>query len=97
MSDRKLHSEAYREWKEQRTDEYVQAQRRAFLDGFETAAKESEEFNLLRRWLEEQRDIAGEKYEKSGDDDFFVRRLAFIEVLVKLSEMGCMPDVDDNE
>jgi hypothetical protein len=91
---RDLHRDAYREWKQQAADDYAQAQRRAFLDGFETAAKESREFNLLRTWLEEQRDEAERQYREQDDDQAFTRRMTFIEVLVKLSEMGCHPSED---
>jgi len=86
MSDqqRDLHTDAYRQWKAHATDEYVQAQRRAFLDGFETAADEAESFRLLRDWIEEERDAAKER-------DDFARYTAMVDVLVKLSEMGCHP------
>jgi hypothetical protein len=95
---RDLHRDAYRKWKQQAADEFIQAQRRAFLDGFETAAKESREFNLLRKWLEEQRDEADRRYREQDDDHALIRRMTFIEVLVKLSEMGCRPSEDgDND
>lgn len=97
MSDRKLHSKAYSEWREQAADEYVQAQRRAFLDGFETAAREGEEFALLREWLEDKRDEAAERHEQTEDSDDLAQRMAYINVLVKLSEMGCRPEEDDSD
>lgn len=95
MSDgyRDLHGDAYKEWKQHQADEYIQAQRRAFLDGFESAANESQNFRLLRDWLEEERDEAVRKYEESdGDEMMFARSLAFRDVLVKLHEMGCTPE-----
>lgn len=93
MSDRKLHTKPYSEWREHAADEYAQAQRRAFLDGFETAANEAQEFQLLREWLEQQRDKERELHEEQEDDmTHFVRHLAFKDVLVKLSEMGCRPE-----
>jgi len=98
MSDsyRDLHGDAYKEWREQQADDYVQAQRRAFLDGFESAAKESQNFRLLRQWLEEQRDESMRKHnEREDDETMFVKYLAFKEVLVKLHEMGCMPEPED--
>jgi hypothetical protein len=91
---RDLHGDAYKEWKEQASDDYVQAQRRAFLDGFETAANEGKNWNLLRDWLEAERDIAIEKWEEHGDDMMNARRLAFTDVLVKLHEMGNEPKDD---
>jgi hypothetical protein len=96
MSDgyRDLHGDAYKEWKQHKADEYIQAQRRAFLDGFESAANESQNFRLLRDWLEEERDEAHRKYEEREDDMMFARNLAFKEVLVKLHEMGCVPESD---
>lgn len=91
MSDsyRKLHGDAYSEWKEQKTTEYMENQREAFMAGFEAAAKEGQEFNHLREWLREQRDEAIEKYEERDDDMMFARQMAYKEVLTKLSEMGC--------
>lgn len=89
-SYRDLHGDAYSEWREEAAEEYVQAQRRAFLDGFEAAADESESFRLLREWLEEQRDEAAEMADE--DRMMNVRRITFTEVLVKLHEMGCAPD-----
>jgi len=92
MTDRKLHEEAYSEWKEQAADEYIQAQRRAFLDGFETAATESEQFNLLRDWAEEKRDEATQKNEQDDSMNWYYYRQAMIDLLVKLSEVGNHPD-----
>jgi len=94
MSDRKLHETAYSEWKENTTNEYIQAQRRAFMDGFETAAKESEQFNLLREWAEKKRDEAERRYQENGDTFAAAQREAFIEVLVKLSQMNNHPEGD---
>ncbi|ELY68911.1 hypothetical protein [Natrinema versiforme] len=85
---RDLHETAYREWKERAAEEYVQAQRRAFLDGFETAAKEADEFGLFRQWLREQRDEAAQRYKETDDADYLGRKLAYQNVLVKLSEIG---------
>jgi len=97
MSDayRDLHGDAYREWKQHQADEYIQAQRRAFLDGFESAANESQNFRLLRDWLEEERD---KSKTRNADDDgrmHGVRAQTFSEVLVKLHEMGCVPEDGD--
>jgi len=89
-SYRDLHDDAYREWRDQRADEFAAIQRRAFKAGFEAAANESQNFRHLRQWLEEQRDEALERCQENDDDQtHFVRRLTFIDVLTKLSEMGC--------
>lgn len=93
MSYRDLHGDAYQEWKEERSEEFAEAQRRAFMAGFEAAADEGKEFRLLRRWLEEQRDEAERQYEQDKDDmAMFGRKMAFSEVLVKLHEMGNAPE-----
>jgi len=97
MTDRKLHTDAYREWRENAADEYIQAQRQAFLDGFEAAAQEGEEFTHLREWLEEQRDEAKERYEESDDKEDFAQYHAFVAVLVKISEMGNHPEENCHE
>lgn len=90
---RDLHGDAYKEWRDESADEYVQAQRRAFLAGFEAAADEAENFRLLRQWLEEQRDEAAER---AADDQMMnTRRMTFREVLVKLHEMGCAPEPEE--
>lgn len=103
-TDSALHEMAYSEWREHAADEYVQAQRRAFLDGFETAAQEAEEFRLLREWLESQRDKAEEQREQAterGDDNrehmHFCRGMAFTDVLVKLSQIGCRSESVEND
>lgn len=83
-----IHEDGYREWKENATDNYIQAQRRAFLDGFETAAKEAEAFRLLRQWLREERDEAARRYKETDELDWLGRKMAFQNVLVKLSEIG---------
>lgn len=87
---RDLHTDAYRQWKAQAADEFVQAQRRAFLDGFESAAAEAKSFRLLREWVEEERDAARER----GD---MGRYTAMVDVLVKLSEIGCHPAEDGDD
>jgi len=92
MSDKAIHEMAYSEWKKQATEDYVQAQRRAFLDGFETATRESEQFDLFRKWLETQRDIAECRYDKSGDNIHYAKYQAYVDVLVKLSEIGNRPN-----
>lgn len=96
MSDayRDLHDDSWREWKDERADEFAEIQRRAFKAGFEAAADESQNFRQLRQWLEEQRDEGMEKFKESGqkDDLSHIRAITFREVLVKLSEMGCMPE-----
>lgn len=90
---RDLHDDAYKEWRDERADEFAALQRRAFKAGFEAAADESQSFRHLRTWLEEQRDEAMRKYEEREDDDMmFARQMMCKELLVKLSEMGCLPD-----
>lgn len=93
MSDgyRDLHGDAYDEWRDGAADEFAEIQRRAFKAGFEAAADESAAFRHLREWLEEQRDEANYKYDERDSDAQFGRSMAFKEVLVKLSEMGCQP------
>lgn len=91
-SDRNLHGDAYREWRDEATDEFVAAQRKAFMAGFEAAAEEGREFRLLREWLEERRDEAQERYNETDNREHLVRRHTFIEVLTKLSEMGCFAE-----
>ena len=91
----KLQENAYHEWKELAADDYIQAQQNAFLDGFETAAKEAEEFNLLREWAAEERDEASRRYDERGDLDDLGRRMAFTEILEKLSAMGVRPPDDE--
>lgn len=91
-SYRDLHDDAYREWREHRADEFVAIQRRSFKAGFEAAASESQNFNHLRTWLEEQRDDAKQQLDgDNGDHLDRMRYLTFVDVLVKLSEMGCDP------
>jgi hypothetical protein len=92
---RDLHGDAYKEWRDEQADKFVQLQRRAFLAGFEAAADESREFRHLRNWLEEQRDQAHQKYEERDDEMMFARQMAFKEVLVKLHEMGNAPESAD--
>lgn len=96
---RDLHGDAYSEWRDERADEFAGIQRRAFLTGFEAAADEASEFRHLRTWLEEQRDEAAEKRQRSEDGDSMMhaRELAFSEVLVKLHEMGCAPEEANND
>lgn len=89
---RDLHGDAWSEWRDEATKQFVQEQRRAFLAGFEAAADESEQFNLLRQWLEEQRDEAKERYDEHEEHSDFVQYHAYRDVLVKLSEMGCRPN-----
>lgn len=91
MSDqyRDLHNDAHSEWKEERADEFAEIQRRAFKAGFEAAADESQNFRLLREWLEGERDLAHQRYEENDNHSDFVRYMAMVDVLVKLSEMGC--------
>lgn len=89
---RDLHGDSYKEWRDERADEFAEIQRRAFLAGFEAAANEAQSFRQLRNWLEEERDKANQKYEEREDDMMFARQLAFKNVLVKLSEMGCEPN-----
>jgi len=91
---RDLHGDAYKDWRDERADEFAEVQRRAFLAGFEAAADESQSFRHLRQWLEEQRDEAKQTAERRDDDDrmMTVRAHCFSEVLVKLHEMGCAPE-----
>lgn len=96
-SYRDLHDDAYREWEENRADEFAAIQRRAFKAGFEAAAEESQTFRHLRQWLEEERDAAIEQWEEHDDDHQNIRRLAFSEVLVKLHELGCAPEDTDEQ
>lgn len=88
-SHRDLHNDAYAEWKDERADEFAAIQRRAFKAGFEAAAEESKQFRLLREWLEAQRDEAHKRYDEDAEPKDFVQYMAFVDVLVKLSEMGC--------
>lgn len=100
MSDsyRDLHGDAYKEWRDERADKFVQLQRRAFLAGFEAAADESREFRHLRTWVEEQRDEAARKEQEREDGHMMTaRRMAFSELLVKLHEMGNPPEEDADE
>lgn len=98
MTDRfrELHRGAYDEWKEDEADEFAAEQRRAFVAGFESAANESQNFNHLREWLENERDEAREKYEETDDIDDVARWHAFIDVLMKIDEIGCAPN-DETE
>lgn len=94
MYDFKLHE---REWGDHRDNiagEFVAEQRTAFLAGYKAAAEESKQFHQLREWLRQKRDEAEREYDDRGDDMDFVRRLTYIEVLVKLSEIGCQPTED---
>lgn len=86
---RDLHNDAQMEWREERADEFAEIQRRAFKAGFEAAADESQNFRLLREWLERERDQAHRQYEESDNHNDYVRYMAMVDVLVKLSEMGC--------
>lgn len=93
--DWRIADKAAREHAEERAEEYAQAQRQAFLDGYEAAMVESETMAGLREWLETQRDTATEQYQETDDDRHLIRRLAFISVLTKLSEMGFRSEDDD--
>lgn len=92
MTDWALSETAYQERRDRYADGYVQVQRQAFIDGFEAAVSESEEFHELREWLEQERDEAQEKSEEKEDMGWRWYRQAMIDVLVKLSEVGCNPD-----
>lgn len=94
-SYRDLHNDAYAEWKDERADEFAAIQRRAFKAGFEAAAEESKQFRLLREWLEAQRDEAHERFDETDDINDFARYQAYVDVLVRLSEMGCQPTDDE--
>jgi len=92
MSDqyRKLHGDAYTDWKQEKATHYAKNQREAFIAGFEAAASESKEFRKFRDWIETERDKA--KQEKDNNELMFARYLAMVDVLTKLSEMGCKSD-----
>jgi len=94
-SYRDLHGDAYKEWRENRADEFVGIQRDAFLAGFEAAASESKTFNLLREWVEEERDDRREQYKQTDEAGYEGEYFAYVNVLVKLSEMGCGTEVND--
>lgn len=89
---RDLHDAAYQDWRDERADEFAGIQHRAFKAGFEAAVKESRQFNELREWLEAERDRAQERHKATGDIDYFARRMAFVDVLTKLAEIGCMDE-----
>lgn len=91
-SSRDLHDDAHREWRDECVEEFAAIQRRAFKAGFEAAATESKQFRHLRQWLEEQRDEAEARYGEADEATALARRMAFVNVLVKLSEMGCEPE-----
>jgi hypothetical protein len=92
-SYRDLHNDSWKEWRDEQADEFTELQRRAFKAGFEAAAAEAKEFRQLRNWVEEERDETMEKYEERDDDDMmFARQMAYKEILVKLSKMGCHPE-----
>lgn len=94
MNDWNIPDKVAREAAYERADEFAEVQRRAFLAGFEAGINEAETMAQLREWLETQRDDAREQYERDDNDRMFARRLAFVEVLTKLSEMGCRPEDD---
>jgi hypothetical protein len=97
MSDqyRKLTKGHYHEWKNTKATDYMENQRAAFIAGFEAAASEAEEFRELRKWLEEERDKAKSNHDDGGDKLEFARYMAFVDVLIKLSEMGCESTSND--
>ena len=88
MSDYKLSERAYQDRRDEYADEYAQAQRQAFIDGFEAAAQEAQEFRELREWAEEQRDKAEARYHRHDYTFNSAQREAYLDVLVKLSEIG---------
>jgi hypothetical protein len=96
-SFRSLYHDSYRDWKENQADEFAAIQRKAFIAGFEAAVDESQNFNQLRQWLEEQRDEARKAYDKhEGNVDMhYTRYTAFVDVLTKLSDMGCMSKTEN--
>lgn len=76
---------------------FAEEQRHAFLAGFEAAVQEAESFTELREWLPLARDEARENYEDDDDHMQLARYHAFVEVLVKLAELGCrMDDAQEN-
>lgn len=89
MSDWKLSEAAWQERRDEAADEYTQSQRQAFLDGFEAAVREAEEFRQLRNWLEDRRDHRAEENARTDNSVHLAMRMAYTNVLVKLSEVGC--------
>lgn len=92
--EKKLSEEAFSQ-RVREADAYSQLARMAFIDGYEAAVEEAEEFTQLRAWLEEQRDEAIE----AGDDAAhredtlmkmakFGERMGYIQTLAKLSQIG---------
>lgn len=92
MSDWKISELAWQDIRHERVDQFVQAQRTSFIEGFEAAVDESQSFDRLREYLEAERDNAREQYDKTGDEYWNQRRLCMIDVLVKISEIGCRPE-----
>lgn len=97
MSDWKLSEKAWRERRDEAADDYVQAQRQAFLDGFKAAVREAEEFRQLREWLEDRRDERAAEHERTGDSLHLAMRMAYTNTLVKLSEVGCRSEENNAE
>lgn len=97
MTEWRIPEKAASENAEKLADEYAMAQRDAFIHGYKAAAAESESLRQLREWAETQRDEAREEYEESDDPMYIGRRLAFIEMLTRLSEMGCTGGRSDHE
>jgi len=92
MTDWKLHEQAWQDYRDEAADEYIQAQRQAFLDGFETAVAEAESFRKLREWCEKERDKAEAQLEETDDKEYLWRRQAMTDVLVKLHQIGNLPE-----
>jgi len=89
---KELHGKAYKQWRDETADGFVQAQRKAFLAGFEAAADESETLSLLREWAEQERDKAAAEYKDKDDSSFLFYKQAYTDILVKLHEMGNIPE-----
>ena len=92
MRDWNIPDTVAREAAYERADEFAEVQRQAFLAGFEAGIQEADSMAQLREWLEQQRDDAEAAYAETDRDTQFGRRQAFVETLVKLSEMGCHPE-----
>jgi hypothetical protein len=92
MTDWKLHEQAWQDYRDEAADEYIQAQRQAFLDGFEMAVAEAESFQKLREWCENERDKAEAQLEETDGKEYLWRRQAMTDVLVKLHQIGNLPE-----
>jgi hypothetical protein len=81
---------------EERADEFASATRESYLQGFTDACQEANTLRVLRSWAEEQRDQAREMYDETGEHEDLVRYHTYVELLIKIAEMGCLPRDDDD-